>query len=307
MAKKIYRKSLNAENGSFDLYTVDDRYSLLKLQNKVWNEKRYLSLPVYCGSLSESIWHEYRLIKHVNYPHLALELLLGGKMQYLAECRLTVAEPGSLYIIAPGSSVSFSSFPDINAHRIVLLIKGNNLNSIISTLHLDKDCCVKVDKYEELAERFRKFGSIAGDDDDAARTNSIMTYELLLDIARMVPDKPEPAREILKIIKEKYSVNVSISSLCSKYGIGGSSLWRFFKKEFGLSPMEYLTDLRMKKALDLLRNTGLSVRTVARNCGIPDASSFCSLFKKKYGMTPGEFRRNSTAEELSAGKNGKKN
>ena len=290
MDGKIIRRSLNAENGSYDLYSVDDDTKMIQLNNATWQGKNYLYLPVYCGKLLENIWHGHRQFKHVNYPHLALELQLDGKMQYLSNNKLKVTEPGSLYIIAPGSSVRFSSFPDIPTHRLVLLIRGNNLNSITSTLHLDKDCCVKVDEYEELAEKFRKFASLPDNDRNAARINSSMTYDLLLEISGMLPNATEPAREILKIIEERYPVNISISKLCSRYGISSASLWRFFKKEFGVSPMEYLTDLRLKKGLEILRNTDLSIRTIAGNCGIHDASNFCSLFKKKYGSTPEVFR-----------------
>ena len=290
MNRKIQRHSLNAENGSYDLCTVDNNTKCINLHNTTWHGKYYFDLPVYCGNLFESIWHGCREVKHVNFPHLALELQLAGKTQYLSDNKLKITEPGSLYIIAPGSSVRFSSFPDTPSHRLVLLIKGNNLNSITSTLHLDKDCCVKVDKYEELAEKFRKFVSLPDNDRNAARINSSMTYDLLLEISGMLPNATEPAQKILKIIEERYPVNISISELCSRYGISNASLWRFFKKEFGVSPMEYLTDLRLKKGLEILRNTDLSIRTIARNCGIHDASNFCALFKKKYGSTPEVFR-----------------
>ena len=290
MDKKLHRRSLNAENGAYDLYTASDDCKYITLQRLIFAEKQYHSMPVYCSQLSESVLDGYRWVKHVNFPYLVFELHLGGKMHYLSDNKLDITEPGSLYIIAPGSSVRFSSFPDTPSHRLVLLIKGNNLNSITSTLHLDKDCCVKVEKYEELAEKFRKFASLPDDDSNSARINSSMTYDLLLEISGMLPNATEPAQKILKIIEERYPVNISISELCSRYGISSASLWRFFKKEFGVSPMEYLTDLRLKKGLEILRNTDLSIRTIARNCGIHDASNFCSLFKKKYGSTPAVFR-----------------
>lgn len=302
MDKKIQRLDLDAENGSYDLYTVDNNTKCIKLHNTTWHDKYYFDLPVYCGKLIERIWNGYRQLKHVNFPHLALELQLDGKTQYLSDNKLKITEPGSLYIIAPGSSVNFSTGQDTPSRRLVLLIKGHNLNSIVSTLHLDKDCCIKVEKYEELAEKFRKFASLPDDDCNSARINSGMTYNLLLEISGMLPNATEPAREILKIIEERYPARLSISMLCTKYGISSTSLWRFFKKEFGVSPMEYLTGLRLKKGLEMIRNTDLSIRNIARDCGIHDASNFCSLFKKKYGATPEAFRNHHKEQKNVPGK-----
>ena len=306
MDKKLHRRSLNAENGAYDLYTASDDCKYTTLQRLIFAEKQYHSMPVYCSQLSESVLDGYRWVKHVNFPYLVFELHLEGKMQYLSDNKLDITEPGSLYVITPGSSVSFSSFPGTPAHRIVMLIKGNNLNSITSTLRLNQDCCVKVEKYEELAEKLRQFTKLSPNDAEAVYTNSIMTYKLILEISRMIPRTIAPEREVLKAIEEKFSINISINRLCSQYGISPASLWRFFKKEFGISPMEYLVDLRLKKGLDILRNTDLSIRAIARNCGIPDASRFCALFKKKYGSTPEVFRNYLKEQEKHYNVPGKK-
>ena len=69
---------------------------------------------------------------------------------------------------------------------------------------------------------------------------------------------------------------------------------KLFHKEMGLTPLKYMTDLRMKKAKSMLatpQNVDLTVAEVAENCGYSDALYFSRVFKKYYGCAPSEFAK----------------
>lgn len=80
-------------------------------------------------------------------------------------------------------------------------------------------------------------------------------------------------------------------------------LRKIFKKEIGMSPLEYLTSLRMKNAERLLSTTwshGLAVAEVAQMCGYENALYFSRVFKKHHGCSPSQFacrrRKNHAAD-----------
>jgi AraC-like DNA-binding protein len=69
-------------------------------------------------------------------------------------------------------------------------------------------------------------------------------------------------------------------------------LRKLFKTELGRSPLEYLTDLRMYKARELLSDEKRNrpIAKVAEDCGFSDALYFSRVFKKRYGCSPTQYR-----------------
>ncbi|RNB89912.1 AraC family transcriptional regulator [Brevibacillus fluminis] len=65
---------------------------------------------------------------------------------------------------------------------------------------------------------------------------------------------------------------------------------RIFKERIGLSPLYYVSSLRLQKAKDLLLNTGLSVRDIGLEIGQQSMGTFSTRFTERVGMTPTDFR-----------------
>lgn len=71
-------------------------------------------------------------------------------------------------------------------------------------------------------------------------------------------------------------------------------LCRFFKKRVGISPMKFVTYMRLEKAKELLGRSDLTISAVASEVGLNDASSFIKLFKRFTGMTPTGYKKSLT-------------
>ena len=80
---------------------------------------------------------------------------------------------------------------------------------------------------------------------------------------------------------------ISLTALAQRFGYTPSYLNRIFKKEYGVSPLQYLTDLRISRAKELLlRHPDISIKTVASSVGYEDSRYFSRIFKNETGMTP---------------------
>ncbi len=85
---------------------------------------------------------------------------------------------------------------------------------------------------------------------------------------------------------------INIETVCASAFISVSSLQRAFVKYFGMSPKQYLIQLRMNRALELLMENTLSVKEVSFACGFTDEKYFSRAFKKKYGYPPSQLAKN---------------
>ena len=81
--------------------------------------------------------------------------------------------------------------------------------------------------------------------------------------------------------------------IAKEVGINETYAGRLFKKAKGQSIVSYVHEQRMKKAAFLLENTDLKIRDVAMQVGIQDQLYFNKMFRKYYGSSPSEYRKQS--------------
>ena len=89
---------------------------------------------------------------------------------------------------------------------------------------------------------------------------------------------------------------LSIKTLANITHFSESHLLARFKKEVGVSPIQYQIDLKLKKAKDLLMDPYLSVKEVALKCGFEDINYFGRLFRKHHGLTPGQWKKSNISK-----------
>ncbi|MCD8189975.1 MAG: AraC family transcriptional regulator [Clostridiales bacterium] len=96
--------------------------------------------------------------------------------------------------------------------------------------------------------------------------------------------------EVLAYLDENYRSNLTTQSVADRFGYSRGYFCHIFKKFSHQTFKQYLTELRLISAVEDLRSTNQSVEQVGLDSGFPDAKSFFSSFKKKYGVTPAQFR-----------------
>ncbi|WP_373218578.1 response regulator [Ruminococcus sp. 5_1_39BFAA] len=97
--------------------------------------------------------------------------------------------------------------------------------------------------------------------------------------------------EAQKYVKQNYSSNeISLNMVASHVGISPSYFSTIFRQEIGSTFTEYLTEIRMEKARELLRCTSKKTAEIAYDVGYKDAHYFSYIFKKTQGLTPKDYR-----------------
>ena len=94
----------------------------------------------------------------------------------------------------------------------------------------------------------------------------------------------------VKYIRSNYA-HIRISDVAKYIGINRTYFSSVFKKKMLMSPQEYLMQVRMGRARELLLHTDLPIYTVAQEVGYEDQLAFSKVFKKKYGLSPEQSRK----------------
>lgn len=101
-------------------------------------------------------------------------------------------------------------------------------------------------------------------------------------------------------VERNYSHEIHVGDIARYIHIHPAYLQRLFKRECGISVVDYLTEVRMKKAYDLLLRTNMSILDIANGVGINSQQYFTRLFKKSIGVTPKALRNTSSVDRPAA-------
>jgi len=102
--------------------------------------------------------------------------------------------------------------------------------------------------------------------------------------------------EIMNDIQEHY-LTITLDGLAEKMHLSKPYLSKYIKEKSGNTFGEIVKNVRMKKARTLLKNTSMTVESIAESVGYQNVEHFNRLFKKKYGMTPVQFRNASQSRK----------
>lgn len=98
-------------------------------------------------------------------------------------------------------------------------------------------------------------------------------------------------------IDANYENNLTLSSLAESLYVSPFHISHVFKEQFGISPIQYLINVRIRVACELLSQTDHPVSEVSLMVGYPNVNYFHILFKRFTGMSPGGFRRNKKSKK----------
>lgn len=86
--------------------------------------------------------------------------------------------------------------------------------------------------------------------------------------------------------------DLSVDTLVEEAGISRSALFKKIKTLIGISPMELIKNIRLKKAAELIEEGSDNFTQVAYKVGFKDSQHFSKCFKQIYGVTPTEYKKN---------------
>ncbi len=103
-------------------------------------------------------------------------------------------------------------------------------------------------------------------------------------------DRSNPIHFVVEYIRLNIQETINLKDLSDKACMSTTSFYRYFKRELGMSPIEFILNEKIKYAKKLLNNPKINISEVSYATGFEDANYFIRLFKKHEGITPKQYQ-----------------
>lgn len=98
-------------------------------------------------------------------------------------------------------------------------------------------------------------------------------------------------KDMISFINDNYAEKISLGDIASSGKVGKTGCCSVFKRYINKTPNEYLTELRLRKAAELMKDTDMTILEICYAVGFSGASYFAETFHRFFGCTPSEYRK----------------
>lgn len=209
-----------------------------------------------------------------------LILPLKGALSIETDYKKLDLKDDSLFFLPPDCKHTFNA--DNTNEFLVLDIPDKMLNKY----DMEKMCGGQDILFDE---KWKAIRYLLLNEADVHKTSSSIN-NLFLYFYNFITTENSP--NSIKYINDNFTEDIDLKKLADieHYNVSYYSEW--FKNNMSVSPTEYIQNLRVKRAKELLVNTNLTVLQISQMVGYEHNSSFTKVFKKSEKISPSEFRRN---------------
>lgn len=257
-------------------------------------------LPTIFNIFRNTSWPGWTYPYHIHPKHVEMNFVFSGHGQYTIDGITYNIKENDLILIMPGmihSSRSDDEQPlDLMVLNFSLNLTDSSIHSVYPIASLGEHAAYFHAAFRELhVQRQKSFPDTSFWDQDTLSymTSAALIMQALFLFHSAPMQKPFEygfSYDVLLYIYENYNKSITLESLSRHFHISSSHISNSFSKTFGISPVNYLIDLRLVEARQRLVNTSDTVASIAADVGYDNVAYFNHLFKKRLGMTPFEYR-----------------
>ncbi len=267
-------------------------------------------------NIFESYQQAYRVPLTFN-DLVVTSMVRGKKIMHLFNDPAFDYLPGET-VIVPANETMIIDFPEAQAHNptqcIALAVDAQYVNNTVNYLnehhhnpgerfnwqlqfnqyHFDNDT--------EITALINKLIRVCSSGDKAKNIYADLNLKELL--IRLVQsqhleqvtkeanaDSNKGRRQfVLHYIHEHLTHKIQVDELCRKAYLSRNAFFKWFKQQFGITPLDYVNNERIKLAKQLLAENRHTISQISAHCGFSDVNYFVRLFKKVEGITPGAYK-----------------
>ncbi len=251
---------------------------------------------VECGLQSSETAH---MQGPVNKTEFVLQYVLAGEGHYKLQGEEFTISPGDLFYLP--KNITLSYWPDErNPYTYWWLgFDGSQIDLLLEHIGLTPSSPVLHCRNEAVQSLFSTIFSQLQENSITSLVRAHGTlFELLAILLSADPannksirtSKSQYSTLAILYIQHNYATDMTVTQLANHLSLNRTYFSTLFKEDTGVSPMEYLLNYRINRAVDLLLNSDCNITDISQQCGFKSSSNFCVQFKNIIGYSPSQYR-----------------
>lgn len=244
-----------------------------------------------------------------SHDFLEISIILEGESNYHFDHQTTRLGAGRVLLFNPGVMHSESQSTGTYSHQLHIGLRNISLEGLPRNFFPNKTPLIDLGEYHcqflekawQLAQEFNEQKS------EYHLLGKGLVLELLGYLLRSLEEQQgnkvttslsttakrqqNLVNHTIYYLENHHNQEITLEQLADKLYVSPTHLSKVFKEETGLSPINYLIQIRLKHARELLKDDNLTVKEVAQAVGYQDAYHFSKLFKKYYGKAPSQLEK----------------
>ena len=230
--------------------------------------------------------HEQETIRSMNgFYHNQILIVTGGTGTLNCNGTSYELKKGSAFFVRRGVRCEYINNGGLKSAYVTVC--GNALEDILAHYGCDGFLYYDSIPYESFLADITK---MMNEFNTKKRMSliSAMVYEFYLKFFELeIRENYTDLERTVEYIKANYDKKLFLGKIATVYGSSVAKLCRDFKAEYGCTIIQYLLDFRLEIAKSYFKtNSNLRTKEVASVVGFEDASYFCRMYKKKFGVSP---------------------
>ncbi|EOL48835.1 AraC family transcriptional regulator [Enterococcus phoeniculicola] len=257
-------------------------------------------------------WNQSGNVGNIHHhDFLEISIVLEGEVKYTIEEDEIHIGAGRIMLFNPGVKHGERQPENTYSHQLHIGLSNISLDGLTRNHFPNKKALLDLGEYQ--CEFLDKAWRLTREYNEEKPEFQLMVKALIIEMLVLILRSLEKEQgstvtlELSKTAKRKQNIvnhaiyylenhhnqEITLEQLAELLYVSPTHLSKIFKEATGVSPINYLIQVRLKHAKELLQNDQLTIRDVAQAVGYQDAYHFSKLFKKYYGVSPSQIEKKS--------------
>lgn len=240
------------------------------------------------------------LLSEDTYSNWVILAADEGKFEYKIDDEKGMVQFGDIILCPPGVRLERRAIQPLS----FLFIEFNwgamkeEKQKLLATIPRGKVSFHHIDRYSTTYSLIREFSDMDIPDhwDHKQHLLQDLLYLYIIEhqhqkSATLLATKDPIVRNAVNHLQNHAFEPLSLQELADQAALSQSQFSRRFQASMGVTPIVFLTGIRMQKAQNLLLGSELNLEEIAQQCGYQNGFYLSRVFKKRYGVSPSQFRK----------------